>query len=406
MSAELVVKKRGRPKKVVQEAEIEIPDSMKKKTTTRAKSTKTIAATATAKPTKAGKTKVITSAKTITASPATSKTVVASKNAKVTKTIAKIEAPTTVNHPEKPPKTASATATRSTPITTTTKTVTSKISSPTLSKAFEPQEKPTIIAPATAVDENTTEAHQVLEKAAPVTSKIAELKPTADTKAFSELSTTIPTIDSAQKPAASSTCASREDGEQISTSTSTNPATTPQITTETSKILKEVRELSQKNPSSLFENPSSTESATSTLHTPASAPATRSVPAVATISTSIKEIPRMSPPSNSKPPPNAKPKPIPKPHIPIAGLNKEIVSNITARAGARPRPAGNSGLPPSYNNVARKVTMAIVAAPIAIVTSYVLYQRLVLKEEQKYLVQPESRLPQTVSFESSSSSAD
>ncbi|EHL00825.1 hypothetical protein M7I_3216 [Glarea lozoyensis 74030] len=167
MSAELVVKKRGRPKKVVQEAEIEIPDSMKKKTTTRAKSTKTIAATATAKPTKAGKTKVITSAKTITASPATSKTVVASKNAKVTKTIAKIEAPTTVNHPEKPPKTASATATRSTPITTTTKTVTSKISSPTLSKAFEPQEKPTIIAPATAVDENTTEAHQVLEKAAP-----------------------------------------------------------------------------------------------------------------------------------------------------------------------------------------------------------------------------------------------
>jgi hypothetical protein len=375
MSAELIVKKRGRPKKVVPEAEIEIPESLKKKATTRAKSTKTIAATA--KTTKSAKAKPITSTKTITASPAKSKIVVASKSIKVTKTVAKIEAPITVNHPETPQKASSAPATSAIPKSTTTKTVTSKIPTPTLSKAVKSREKPTITAPTTLVDEHTAEAQQVLGKAAPVTSKIPELEPNEDTKAFSELSTTIPTISSAQKQAASSPSSLHPPVQvkQISTSTSTNSPTTSQITPETSKILKEVRELSQKNPPSLFENSLSTESATNTVNKPASAPDARSVPPVATPSTTVKEIPRMSPPSDSKPPPNANPKPNPKPHIPIAGLNKEIVSNITARAGARPRPAGNNGLPPSYNNVARKVTMAIVAAPIAIVTSYVLYQR-------------------------------
>lgn len=67
--------------------------------------------------------------------------------------------------------------------------------------------------------------------------------------------------------------------------------------------------------------------------------------------------------------------PKPKPHIPIAALNSAVVSNISERAGARPNTARSKALPQSYNTVARKITLAIVAMPIAIVTSYVLYQR-------------------------------
>lgn len=112
-------------------------------------------------------------------------------------------------------------------------------------------------------------------------------------------------------------------------------------------------------------------------------------------------------PSPSKPaPPASKPTPLnPKPHIPLAQINSEIVSNITTRAGARPNTAGSKQLPPNYKSVSRKVTMAIVAMPIIIVTSYVLYQRrkyfhdslrvnlahdqtVVLGEERKLLVEP------------------
>jgi len=39
-----------------------------------------------------------------------------------------------------------------------------------------------------------------------------------------------------------------------------------------------------------------------------------------------------------------------------------------------------------YKPVALRVTLAMVAAPIAIVTSYVLFQRLVLGQERKKLV--------------------
>ncbi|KAL2061298.1 hypothetical protein VTL71DRAFT_7571 [Oculimacula yallundae] len=91
-------------------------------------------------------------------------------------------------------------------------------------------------------------------------------------------------------------------------------------------------------------------------------------------------------PAKSTPPPPPSAKPTPKPHIPIAELNSAIVSNITTRAGARPNTSGSQQLPKNYKPVARKVTMAIVALPIAIVTSYVLYQRLVLGEEKKMLV--------------------
>ncbi|KAH7327440.1 hypothetical protein BKA65DRAFT_510601 [Rhexocercosporidium sp. MPI-PUGE-AT-0058] len=100
------------------------------------------------------------------------------------------------------------------------------------------------------------------------------------------------------------------------------------------------------------------------------------------------------PPGKSTPPPPAqsvKPTPKPTPHVPIAELNSKIVSNITTRAGARPNTSGSQQLPKNYKPVARKVTMAIVALPILIVTSYVLYQRLVLGEEKKMLVPPQSK---------------
>lgn len=42
----------------------------------------------------------------------------------------------------------------------------------------------------------------------------------------------------------------------------------------------------------------------------------------------------------------------------------------------------------AYAPVARRVTLAMVAAPIAIVTSYVLFQRLVLGQERKKLISP------------------
>ncbi|TVY32451.1 hypothetical protein LSUB1_G008289, partial [Lachnellula subtilissima] len=94
--------------------------------------------------------------------------------------------------------------------------------------------------------------------------------------------------------------------------------------------------------------------------------------------------PNISPP---KPPPTAKATapPATKPHVPLAELNSAIVSNISTRAGARPNTAGSRALPPNYKSVARKITMGIVAAPILIVTSYVLYERLVLGEERKLL---------------------
>jgi hypothetical protein len=56
-------------------------------------------------------------------------------------------------------------------------------------------------------------------------------------------------------------------------------------------------------------------------------------------------------------------------------MNSAVVSQISERAGARQSRPGSKALPNNYKPVARKVTLAIVALPIAIVTSYVLWQR-------------------------------
>ena len=60
-----------------------------------------------------------------------------------------------------------------------------------------------------------------------------------------------------------------------------------------------------------------------------------------------------------------------------ASLNAFAVSQLSAYAHpSRPTPKISDGqLPEGYRNVARKLTYAIVALPIVIVTSWVLYQR-------------------------------
>ncbi|RPA97357.1 hypothetical protein L873DRAFT_1809897 [Choiromyces venosus 120613-1] len=51
-----------------------------------------------------------------------------------------------------------------------------------------------------------------------------------------------------------------------------------------------------------------------------------------------------------------------------------------------PRPQTPADLPEKYRPAYRRVRTVVVMLPIAIVTSYVLYQRVVLGEERKVLV--------------------
>ncbi|KAE8441093.1 hypothetical protein EG329_005888 [Mollisiaceae sp. DMI_Dod_QoI] len=168
-----------------------------------------------------------------------------------------------------------------------------------------------------------------------------------------------------------------------------------------SKILEQVRELSASSEASSRMTQPSTHPKTASKATP---PATKSssVPppantttpkSVAQLETPVSKTPPSTKPAPSSPP---QPKPTMKPHVPIAALNSEIVSKISTRAGARPNAAGSKQLPNNYKSTARKVTMTIVALPIAIVTSYVLYQRLVLGEEPKKLVPTLSKEPPKV----------
>lgn len=91
-------------------------------------------------------------------------------------------------------------------------------------------------------------------------------------------------------------------------------------------------------------------------------------------STSIPKSTVHPPPPRSAAPPTST-----KTSSMASGMNANIVSNLTSRAGARPLPRAanpaSKGLPPNYQQTARKVTSAIVALPIVLVTSYVLYDR-------------------------------
>ena len=90
--------------------------------------------------------------------------------------------------------------------------------------------------------------------------------------------------------------------------------------------------------------------------------------------------PKSSPPNAQSQLPNRAPKP------PLSALNSAIVNNITSANGARPN--REQPLPPNYKPVARKVTLAIVALPVLLVTSWVLWDRLVMGKERKELIRP------------------
>jgi hypothetical protein len=130
----------------------------------------------------------------------------------------------------------------------------------------------------------------------------------------------------------------------------------PKVTPESSKILDELRQQSTKSLPG---------------HSPSAQPPTTS------ISPKTPQPPRPQTKTSTTTPPKATAPPTaPLRQIPIAGLNKQIVGDIANRAGARPN-AGGAGnpLPKNYKSVANKVTLAIVAMPVALVTSWVLYER-------------------------------
>ena len=73
-----------------------------------------------------------------------------------------------------------------------------------------------------------------------------------------------------------------------------------------------------------------------------------------------------------------------------SSLNAFAVNTLTAQAHrSRPAPNIKAGtLHPKYKSVARRVTLVMVAAPIAIVTSWVLWERIVMGQERKKLGKP------------------
>ncbi|PSS15257.1 hypothetical protein M430DRAFT_29245 [Amorphotheca resinae ATCC 22711] len=76
---------------------------------------------------------------------------------------------------------------------------------------------------------------------------------------------------------------------------------------------------------------------------------------------------------------------------PAARKQPLLINDFPIRAkmrGRSPAQIPETPLPSNYKSVANKVTMVIVAMPILLVTSWVLYERLVLGEERKLLVQP------------------
>lgn len=170
----------------------------------------------------------------------------------------------------------------------------------------------------------------------------------------------------------------------------------PKVTPANSKILNQVRALSSKAPSaaksssaaSKSPNPTSPSPTTSKntklpFQTNAAKPSAPAPPSKPSLPKTVQEHP-VSSQSDVLNASLLQPSPIPStshPHtqqpqkrVPIAALNSSIVSQISSRAGARPgRPP--TDLPANYKPVARRVTLAIVALPVAIVTSWVLYQR-------------------------------
>ncbi|KAM0316154.1 hypothetical protein ACHAO8_003399 [Botrytis cinerea] len=84
-----------------------------------------------------------------------------------------------------------------------------------------------------------------------------------------------------------------------------------------------------------------------------------------------------------------------KSELPLKALNQSITSRLTTPSGARSmgKGRGEKPLPGNYQSVARRVTMTIVALPILFVTSWVLWDRLVLGQEKKSLLREPPMVP-------------
>ncbi|TKA77544.1 hypothetical protein B0A49_02771 [Cryomyces minteri] len=127
-------------------------------------------------------------------------------------------------------------------------------------------------------------------------------------------------------------------------------------------------------------------------------PSTPSTPSTTPSTASTTTPPSATPPPLS-PPPTPKSNP-PNPLLSPKTLNRFVVEQLTAR---RPPPGANQphpsaaedaskravktgALPAKYRTAARRITLAMVALPIAIVTSWVLWNRVLKGEERKRLV--------------------
>jgi hypothetical protein len=175
-----------------------------------------------------------------------------------------------------------------------------------------------------------------------------------------------PVATTTAKSPASSTIAQKNASKQAAPTTpKAEPPRTAsrpvvKVTPESSKILDELRQKASEKTG---------------IHTQEPAKSTK--PFTTPASSSSKAPPPQPPPQATPPksphPASAKPIHSPPGKLPLAEMNRQIVSEISARAGARPAAANQ--LPKNYKSVARKVTLAIVAMPIAIVTSWVLYER-------------------------------
>lgn len=182
------------------------------------------------------------------------------------------------------------------------------------------------------------------------------------------------------------------------TAQTTAASEAPIITPESSQILSQVRELAAKataeseamaadsNPLS-YRPTAPLSSLTSSKAKQTSKPATTTaMPAKPSTSNTASVLePSKASPAAAAAAPLQPPQRPPHPAAPTTTHNSTLKANplsappsstaspIPPPAGARPgRPRP---LPPGYNAAARKVTMTIVALPIAIVTSYVLYER-------------------------------
>lgn len=88
--------------------------------------------------------------------------------------------------------------------------------------------------------------------------------------------------------------------------------------------------------------------------------------------------------------PSNKPQPLSyAPHTPRDQLEDHHYTDSLSPANPYGGAGSGASPPPGYKSAARRITLAMVAAPIAIVTSYELYQRLVLGQEQKKLGRPD-----------------